>query len=314
MSKGMGLEGSMSFWSVPANLSGLNLVYKDSERSLRLESARSFFFEDIDGRMKLANAGPPSLSKNRDASESLEAWFSGSSEPRRALVDMVWNQVFQQPLVPAMGLSEEEGLNERVDLRDLLASQMQMRKADLGSLVRWVVLSKAARLEGLKTDANWYLKSPESQIVSSQKQLRMFAGYPRTESVLVESGKLTMSKITSWYPQKRALQTSDTLLAQGVGGTGNIKGTAPLKLDYSEDQVRYLISIDEPYSQVKAVAERLAKSSMPWQMLVEHAYLATDARLPARIEREESVKLLETASNDRMKALVMIVNARLGSW
>ena len=191
---------------------------------------------------------------------------------------------------------------------------MQLRKADLGGLVRWIVLSKAMRLEGLRTDAPWYFKSTESQIAVTQKQMRIFAGYPRLESVNLESGKLPMGKVASWMDQKRSIQKSDAALAQGSNSAGNSKGVKPLKLDYSEDQVRYLISVDQPYSQVKAVSDRWAKSTMSWPMILEHAYLATDARLPTRVERDEAAKLLEASGQDRMKTLVMLVNARLGSW
>ncbi len=319
MSKVKSSGGSSSFWSVPASLSGLSLVIQDSERTLQSDTLRDFFYEDAEGRMKLARVGPPSLTKASlmkasNDKQSLATWFVASSEPRRALVDMVWNEVFQQPLVPGVGLSEEEGLSERVDLRDLLASQMQLRKADLGTLVRWVVLSKPLRLEGFKTDAPWYLKSTLSQMAASQKQMRIFAGYPRLESVQVESGRLPVGKVASWIVQKRSFQKSDATLAQGTNAASSNRGDNSLKLDYSEAQVRYLISIEQPYSQIHALSDRLAKSSMPWQMLVEHAYLATDARFPTRNERDEAAKLLETLGKDRLKTLVMVVNARLGSW
>ncbi len=314
MPKAKGSTGSNAFWRIPANLSGLNLSYQDSKRTLRQEVAKAYFYEDSDGRMKLANAGPPSLLKAAGEYNSLAEWFGASSEPRRAIVDMVWDKVFQQPLVLTIGLSEEEGLSERVDLRDLLASQMQARNADLGTLVRWVVLSKVLRLEGPKTDAPWYLKSTESQIAASQKQMRIFAGYPRIESANVESGKLPTGKVLSWIEQKRSFQKSDAALAQGANALAKSKNSKQLKLDYSEDQVRYLMSVEEPYSQVKAAADRWANSAMPWPMLLEHAYLATDARFPTRAERDEAAKLLEASGNDRNRTLVMMVNARLGSW
>ena len=314
MSKVKGSVGSNAFWRVPASLSGLTLSYQDSKRSLRQEVAKDYFYEDSDGRMKLANSGPPSLMKATGENNSLAEWFGVSSEPRRAIVDMIWDTVFEQPLVPAIGLSEGEGLSERVDLRDLLASQMQARKADLGTLVRWVVLSKALWLEGPKTDAPWYLKSTESQIAASQKQMRIFASYPRIDSANVESGKLPTGKVLSWIEQKRSFQKSDAALAQGANATGQSRNSKQLKLDYSEDQIRYLISVDEPYSQVKAVADRWANSSMSWPMLLEHAYLATDARFPTRAERDEADKLLDATGKNRMRTLVMLVNARLGSW
>ena len=315
MSKTQVAAGSNSFWSVPASLSGLTLLHQTFERTLRTEPPADFFFEDGEGRMKLAIAGPPSLQKIQNGNKPLDEWLDSSAEPRRAIVEMVWGQIFKQPLVPVMGLSEEEGLNERVDLRELLASQMQLRKADLGSLVRWIVFSKSFRIEGFKTDAPWYLKSTESQIAESQRKMRMFAGFAATESLIAESGKLSLGRVASWIDQKRSFQkANDATLAQGTSGKPSGKGPKTLKLDYSEDQVRYLVSIEEPYSQLKALSERWAKSPMSWQMLLEHVYLATDARFPTRLERDDANKLFESSGKDRAKTLVMIVTARLGSW
>ncbi len=315
MTKPQTAVGSNSFWSVPANLSGLTLLHQTFERTIRTEPPTEYFYEDGEGRMKLAFVGPPSLRKDENGNRPLGEWFSSSAEPRRAIVEMVWGQMFKQPLVPAMGLSENEGLNERVDLRELLASQMQLRRADLGLLVRWIVFSKSFRIEGLKTDTPWYLKSTESQIAESQRKMRMFAGFPATDSLTAESGKLSLGRVASWMNQKRSFQNSnDAALAQGANNKTPGKGPKAPKLDYSEDQVRYLVSIEEPYSQLKALSERLAKSSMSWQMLLEHVYLATDARFPTRSERDDANKLFESSGKDRAKTLVMIVNARLGSW
>ena len=315
MSRTQLATGSKSFWSVPANLSGMTLIHQTSGNAIRSEPPTEFFYEDAEGRMKLAVAGPPSLRKIENGNKPLGEWFSSSEEPRRAVVDMVWGQIFKQPLVPTMGLSEDEGLNERVDLRELLASQMQHRKADLGSLVRWIVFSKSFQLEGLKTDGPWYLKSTEQQIAESQRKLRMFAEFPAVASPFAESSKLSPGKVASWINQKRAFQNaSDAALAQGATSKPQGKGPKALKLDYSEDQVRFLVSVEEPYSQLKAISERWAKSSMSWQMLLEHAYLATDARFPTRLERDEANNLLESSGKDRAKTLVMIVTARLGSW
>ena len=314
MSKTQATGGSSTFWSVPANLSGLTILNQTAGRSLRSEPRSDYFYEDGEGRMKLATAAPPSLRKGK-VSMTLGEWFGSSNEPRRAIVEMVWGQVFKQPLVPVTGLSEDEGLSERVDLRELLASQMQLQNADLGTLVRWIVLSKSLRLEGPKTDAPWYLKSTESQIADSQRQLRMFAGFHTTNSFIAESGKLSPGRAVSWIDQKRSFQKADAAtLAQGANNKLPGMAQKPTKLDYSEDQVRYLVSIEKPYSRLRALAERWGKSSMSWQMLIEHAYLATDARFPSQLERDEAIKLLEASGQDRARTLVMIVNARLGSW
>ena len=314
MPKSQAGAGSSEFWSVPANLTGLTLVNQTSGRTLRNQPAVDYFFEDAEGRLKLAVTGPPSFRKPRKTAKSLGQWFNASVEPRRAIVEMVWGQIFKQPLVPAIGLTEDEGLNERVDLLELLASQMQSRKADLGALLRWIVLSKGFRLEGIKTDAPWYLKSTESQIAIAQRQLRLFAGFPATDALAAETGKLPSGKVATWMNQKRSFQIADATLAQAAINKPHANNPKPIKIDYTEDQVRYFLSVDQPYSQLRMLSDRWAASSMNWQMLLEHAYLATDARLPTRTEREEGNKLLESTSKDRAKTLIMIMNARLGSW
>ena len=144
--------------------------------------------------------------------------------------------------------------------------------------------------------------------------MRLFAGFPATDSLLPESGKLTSGKIATWMNQKRSYQNADAALAQGSAKQPQANNPKPIKVDYTDDQVRYFVSVDQPYSQLRMLSERWAVSSMNWQMLLEHAYLATDARLPTRSERDEGNKILESAGKDRAKTLVMIMNARLGSW
>lgn len=307
--------GARSFWSVPANFSGVTIVHQTFERTLRTEPPVEYYYEDNDGRLKLALSGPPSLRKGDLANAKLGEWFSTSSEPRRAIIELVWGQIFKQPLVPAIGLSEEEGLNERDDLRELLANQMQLQKADMGTLVRWIVFAKSFQLEGLKTDAPWYIKSTEPQIAESQRRMRLFGGFSGYESASAESGKLSSSKIATWLDQKRSFQKAESAtLAQA--GTEKKPAVTPKssKNETSEDQVRFFISVEQPYSQLKALSQRWANSSMTWQMLLEHAYLATDSRFPTKVERDEANKLFESTGKDRAKALVVIVNGRLGSW
>ena len=307
--------GASSFWSVPANFSGLTIVHQTFERTLKTEPPVEYYYEDGEGRMKLATIGPPTLRKGDLANKSLGEWFRTSLEPRRAIIELAWGQIFKQPLVPAIGLSEEEGLTERDDLRELLANQMQLRKADLGTLVRWIVFTKSFRLDGMKTDAPWYLKSTEPQIAESQRRMRLFGGFSGYQSAVAESGKLSPSKVATWLDQKRAFQKAESATLAQAGRDQKPK-VAPKssKIEYSEDQVRFFISVEQPYSHLKALSQRWANSSMSWQMLLEHAYLATDARFPTKVERDEANKLFETSGKDRAKALVVIVNGRLGSW
>ena len=123
-----------------------------------------------------------------------------------------------------------------------------------------------------------------------------------------------MNQVATWVRVNRSYDLTNQALGQGATPpTLSNKIPKPSKPNYSEDQVRYLISVSKPYRNVTAIVERLASSSMTWPMLLEHAYLVSDSRFPTQSERVESEKLLEALEQDRAKTLVMIINARLGS-
>lgn len=308
------LRSSDSFWSVPASVSSVSVGYQNNQRILKIGSPKEFFFEDADGRMKLANAGPPSLNHER---KELGDWYLSSEEPRRAIVEMAWTNIFRQPLVPAFGLSEDEGLNERKDLRDLLANQLQSGQSDLGAIVSWLVLSNAFQLERVSTDAPWYLKANEGQIASKQNQIRLFAGFPTYDAKVLSDRNISMERIASWSESNVSFRASEAALAQGAVErlpNGNPNNAKSSKQDYTEEQVRYFISVSNPYSELDLLARSLAKSSMSLPKLLDHAFLVSDARFPSKGEREQASRIYEAANKDRAKTVVMLINARLGNW
>jgi hypothetical protein len=307
--------GLDAFWSVPANFVGLTVERRpESQRVLRSAPPSDYFFEDADGRLKIAAMGPPSMANQGTSKKGLKDWIQSSVEPRRAFVEMVWSKVFNQPLVPVFGLNADEGSDERTDLRDLLASQLQMGKRDLGTLVRWMVMSQAFRLELQTMDTPWYLKSSESQIAETQKKVRLFASSAALGTTALESNKLPMNRVATWIQTKRTYDLANQALAQAAANpTSPPKAAKPSKPNYSEEQVRYLVSVSKPYSQISEFASKMASSSMSWPMLLDHAFLVTDCRFPTRTERDEASKLLEALGRERAKALVLVINARLGS-
>jgi Protein of unknown function (DUF1549) len=309
------VRGQDSFWKVPASLSGMSLDRRVAGvRALKVVKSSEYFFEDAEGRLKLALAGPPTQISGNPTRSTLADWFRSSVEPRRAMVELVWNEVFKQPLFPIFGLTEEEGNNDRADLRDFLASQMQTGERDLGALVRWMVLSSAFRVDGQKMDSPWYLKATAEQIAETQKQTRLFASLVSSESPTLDSKWTSMNQVATWVKANRSYELNSQALAQGA-----INPTSPNSLpktskpNYSEDQVRFLVSVSKPYRNVSEIADRLAASQMSWPMLLEHAYLVSDSRFPTQNERDESEKLFKAVEQDRAKTLVMIINARLGS-
>ena len=309
------VRGQDSFWKVPASLSGMSLDRRVlGVRALKVMKSSEYFFEDAEGRLKLAVAGPPTQVSGNTTRSTLADWFRSSVEPRRAMVELVWNEVFKQPLFPIFGLTEEEGNNDRADLRNFLASQMQTGERDLGALIRWMVLSSAFRVDGQKMDSPWYLKATAEQIAEAQKQTRLFASLVSSESPTLDSKWTSMNQVATWVKANRSYELNNQALAQGA-----ISPTSPNSLpktskpNYSEDQVRFLVSVSKPYRKVSEIADRLAASQMSWPMLLEHAYLVSDSRFPTQNERDESEKLLKAVEQDRAKTLIMIINARLGS-
>ncbi|MEQ1826915.1 MAG: DUF1549 domain-containing protein [Pirellula sp.] len=307
--------GTSAFWQVPASLSGMSFVRRnENERVLVQSSTKDFFFEDAEGRLNVATAGPPTLVRSDSFNTSLGEWMYSSLEPRRAHVDMVWGKVFGQPLVPVFGLTEDEGRDERIDLRDLLAEQLQSGKKDLGSLVRWLVLSHPFRVEGQVMDSPWYLRSTDQQMADTQRQMRLFASSSSPKPAAQEYGKLSASRVAAWIENKRSFDSKNQALAQRMENQ-NTPNKSPQvsKSNYSEDQVRYLVSVARPYDNLGTLADRLASSSMKWPELLDHAFLVSDSRTPNKSERDEANKLFEATGRDRAKALVMIIQARLGT-
>ena len=316
LSKAKSNRGLDSFWAVPASLSGLSLDRSvPNVRALKIERPKQYFFEDAEGRMKLAMAGLPTPSSSKLPKQDLADWFRSSMEPRRAMVEVVWKEVFKQPLMPVFGLTSDEGNDERADLRDLLASQMQAGQKDLGKLVRWMVLSNAFRLDRHTIDSPWYLKASEGQVADVQKQMRLFASSSSTDTANIATGKIPLNQVASWMKSDHSYKQTNQALAQGATTTSSSNsGTKTNKPTYSDDQVRFLISTSKSYGILARFAEKLASSSMTWPMVVEHLYLTIDSRLPTRAEREDAEKLLNTIDQDRAKAVVMLINANCGSF
>ena len=151
-------------------------------------------------------------------------------------------------------------------------------------------------------------------IAEAQKQTRLFASLVSSESPTLDSKWTSMNQVATWVKANRSYELNNQALAQGA-----ISPTSPNSLpktskpNYSEDQVRFLVSVSKPYRKVSEIADRLAASQMSCPMLLEHAYLVSDSRFPTQNERDESEKLLKAVEQDRAKTLIMIINARLGS-
>lgn len=309
-------RGAESFWNVSANLTPFSIERSKDQKVLKVGKAKDLFVEDSDGRMKVMKPMVARSNSGLESARALGDWLLTSEEARKSLVDSVWDEIFGQPLVPVLGLTDQEGLHERVQLRDLLAKQMQQRQTDLGTVVRWLVMSAAFGVESPKVDTPWYLKATDSQVADVQYQLKLFAASSLMKLETSEStqkASTTPSLIAGWIDSNRTDDSNNLTLAQPSASiTATKQESSKLsKLIYSDSQIRFLMESKRPYDQVALFAERIGKSSMAFPKMVDHAFLASLARFPSSDERELALKVFEVSNRDTVRALTILLNAQM---
>jgi len=311
-------RGTESFWNVSANLTPFATERIKDRNVLKVGKAKDLFVEDSDGRMKVMKPTVARSDSDTESARALGDWLLTSEEARKSLVDSVWDEIFGQPLVPVLGLTDQEGLHERVQLRDLLAKQMQQRQTDLGTVVRWLVMSTAFGVESPKVDTPWYLKATDSQVADVQYQLKLFAASSVMKleaSDSTQQGPASPSLLASWIDSSRKDDSNNPTLAQPSASVTAAKQESSKlsKLIYTDSQIRFLMENKRPYDQVALFAERIGKSSMAFPKMVDHAFLATSARFPGSNERELALKVFEVSNRDSVRALMILLNAQLFS-
>ena len=310
-------RGTEPFWSVSANLTPFSIERRGQAGSfLKVGKYDDLFVEDMEGRMKVIQPLIATRDTGKAFTQALGDWLSSSVEARKSLVDSIWNEVFGQPLVPMLGLTDKEGLPERVQLRDLLAKQMQQDQTDLGTVVRWLVLSNAFRAETPKVDTPWYLKATESQLADVQNQLKLFAASSISKAEAIAPGQdntTSLALLAGWVEANRMDELNNNALAQPSISlpAANQESIKKNKLVFSEAQIRFFMSSKEPYDQVALFAERIGQSSMNFPKMVDHAFLATQSRFPTVDERELATKVYEISNRNAVNALTMLVNAQM---
>lgn len=310
-------RGTESFWNVSANLTPFSIERSiDNRNVLKVGKVIDLFVEDSEGRMKVLKPMAVRSTSGKESAGVLGDWLLTSVEARKSLVDSIWDEIFGQPLVPVLGLTDQEGLHERVQLRDLLAMQMQQRQADLGTVVRWLVMSAAFGVESPKVDTPWYLKATDSQVADVQKQLKLFAASSVMKLESDDSGQkplVSSSLLAGWIDSNRMEDSNNLTLAQPSASIiPNKQESSKLsKLIYTDSQIRFLMAGKRPYDQVALFAERIGRSSMAFPKMVDHAFLATSARFPSSDERELAMKVFEVSNRNTVQALTILLNAQL---
>jgi hypothetical protein len=74
-------------------------------------------------------------------------------------------------------------------------------------------------------------------------------------------------------------------------------------------RVAYELENEIPYAKADALAKQLAESGLPWEQIVDHAFMIVQSRWPRADERKQTQDLLEWSDGDRSKATLRLVNA-----
>jgi hypothetical protein len=261
----------------------------------------------------------PNTDSPRDATGQ---WFEKNSQAREPLVDFVWSRLFGQPLVPPIGLSEQEGSEERKDLLEFLAKKVQSEQASLKQTVLWIAMASPLYLESVQLNPQDYLKLEPSSIAALQKQKRLFAKYPGGPSTSLSNPR-SLQSLSSWFKPSSDGNTPSKVLAQpAINPTPGNKPAPSRSIDagadpdaakaWGADRIDFEMSNLHPYHRIHEISQSLADSPMNWDTVVDRVFLVALSRYPSEEERQQANDLLSWSDGDRRTASSRLLNAILG--
>lgn len=282
---------------------------------------KDFYASDSEGKVSLVAPTLPDgkpIAGESDRRLEWGQWIASNARARRPMVDFVWYKLVGQPLMPKVGLSPDEGLDERRDLLEYLADRAQKESVSIRQVVYWVAMSDPLYLEQPRVETNEFLKWSDDDLLAFQKQRRTFARYAGIERAGVSRGRL--DSLARWLGPNASTANNNGLLAQpsSVNGTGEVKAAVPsslpnsLEANWGAEHVAYEISTSHPYHRILEYANAFAASPIEWSTVVEHSYLVAFSRYPSAEERKRADELLAWSNGDRKLASQRLLNALLG--
>jgi len=278
-------------------------------------SKPDFFLSDSEDRLSIVAPLFPDgkrLISKQDRRETLGEWFEGAISARQSLVDLVWSQSFGRPLVPALGLTDEEGADERRDLLQFLGSKLQRDSVGLRRLVYWVALSAPASVTESSLDGGDYLMLDAATLGKQRRSIQLFATYSGDLERATATNELV--SLVKYFGPDYATSLDRSALAQpsvvAPSDVANKQAPTTDELDrWPAQRVAYELENEIPYAKVDGLAKQLAESGLPWEQIVDHAFMIVQSRWPRTDERKQSQDLLDWSNGDRSKATLRLVNA-----
>jgi hypothetical protein len=314
----------------PDNLRGIAAAMVASLGSDTLEMMVS----DADGKLSVQAPTLPDgspIAKGTNPRQAMGTWLESNARAREPVIDFAWAQLFGQPLLPKLGLSTEEGSEERKDLLEFLAIQAQQERVSLKQLVLWITMASPLYFEGANVTEQDVIQRDASTLSDLRRQVRLFAKYdgstgftdvPLADARVPEAtpdrtgslaGPVAWEPLLTWARPKPG--DTSGVLAQPTPqpSSSSPQGSnTPSPMVWSQGQIRYEWSSLRPYNHVIDASLELADSTMDWEKVIDRAYLAMMSRYPAPKEREQTRALLNLVDGDRRKACSLLLNALQG--
>ena len=282
-----------------------------------------FFFEEDNGRITVAS---PKLSIDYQGTArtvDLKDWFAHNASARNGVVELVWKNVFFQPLVPEFGLSSDEALEERSDLKKLLSGQLQS-SGSLQKLVSPMLLADALKRTDAAVSAGWYLRAQDNVLSAYHQRTRLFAFVPSPARDLRTIRASRNNELTAWIRGAQLVENHAQLAQPSSSATAGsasnaiqspfLQESAPKLPELDPSQLLYALSLSQPYSNLSQYATRISDAKLEWNDQVHHAYWLAHGRMATSADLANATAIFRQNNQDANKSLVEILVGITGSY
>jgi hypothetical protein len=292
------------FWKLAALLNKAQV--QDDRIAWRMD--RELFHDSKNSTVQLAVPGfadVPNLTSKEivnsdDAAAALKSWgqwLSSSQESRGRFVETVWKGLFHMPL--GGNIYEAPEYSELTDLRDFLAQEQVRKDNSLRGLIASIVLSDVFSVPTVDITESWYLVANDAHIEQLRQQMRLFSHYSiAPESMVTDNRQLVRWLATFNQPAK-------VLLAQPK--QIDLENTKPVVSNHHDEeppmsasQLEWLIRSKHYSKDTANWINGLSNSSMSWDMVTNHLYLAELGRDATTEELQDGKAMLEISSNRKV--------------
>jgi hypothetical protein len=207
-------------------------------------------------------------------------------------------------------LESDEGLEERRDLLQFLATKAQQGQHGLKPIVYWIAMSAPTAMREPLNDPIQFLKMDAPTLARYESEKRVFARYAGLAQRL-EPGR-PVAMLSQWIQPDGTSDFDRTLLAQPSNPRATNPSTASSATPWSQwspARLAFEMSSAAPEGSLAKLSQQLASSSLSNDQIVEHAFLVSQSRLPQAWERSAIGPALDGAPEERSRSVLRLLTA-----